>query len=39
MSICVGFFFFKTLDIYKDYFKSRHKVMQGVAIIIHAYCD
>ena len=27
------------LDIYKDYFKSRHKVMQGVENKIHAYCD
>ena len=28
--------FLTTLDIYKDYFKGRHKVMQSDAKIIHA---
>ena len=35
--------FLTTLDIYKDYFKGRQKVMQGYTtwckVITHANCD
>ena len=31
--------FLTALDIYKDYFKSRHKGCEGWKRITHAYCD